>query len=297
MRSPEKPFDLMNPIPQVLKGVIAVAFLVVETVFCCLGIYILALIRLITPIRRARDALTGAMDGLGTCWVSGNAWLIRSLRLIEIKTTIEGTLDDRTNWWIITSNHQSWSDVIIIQSVMLKLAPPIKFFTKRELIWVPFVGLALWLLRFPYVQRHRSTPARGNSGTYEKNRRNMSRAAEQFPQRPISVLSFLEGTRFTAEKHQEQSSQFRHLLIPRTGGLSFTLDALSSKTSTIVDMTLNYEGEVPGFWDLLCGRCKAVNIFIQPISVTDHSRSNLKEFVNDLWERKDDRLAELRSNR
>ena len=123
----------------------------------------------------------------------------------------------------------------------------------------------------------------------------MSRAAEQFLHRPISVLSFLEGTRFTAEKHQSQSSPFLHLLTPRTGGLLFTIDALGSKTSTIVDLTLNYEGAVPGFWELLCGRCKAVNIFIQPVEMTNQTQSNPKEFVNDLWKRKDDRLTELRS--
>lgn len=235
------------------------------------------------------------MDGIVTCWVSGNAWLIRLLRLIEFKTTIEGVLDNRSNWWILTSNHQSWSDVIIIQVVLLNLAPPIKFFTKRELIWVPFVGLAMWLLRFPYVQRRVRASNGRNSSAYEKNRRNMSRAAEQFLHRPISVLSFLEGTRFTAEKHQSQSSPFLHLLTPRTGGLLFTIDALGSKTSTIVDLTLNYEGAVPGFWELLCGRCKAVNIFIQPVEMTNQTQSNPKEFVNDLWKRKDDRLTELRS--
>lgn len=286
----------MESVLQVLKGLIAVAFLVSATVLCCLAIYLLAVVRMLTPVRQARSALTGSMDGIVTCWVSGNAWLIRLLRLIEIKTTIEGVLDNRSIWWILTSNHQSWSDVIIIQVALLNLAPPIKFFTKRELIWVPFVGLAMWLLRFPYVQRHMSESSGRNSSVYEKNRRNMSRAAEQFLHRPISVLSFLEGTRFTAGKHQSQSSPFRHLLVPRTGGLLFTINALGSKTSKIVDLTLNYEGAVPGFWDLLCGRCKAVNIFIQPVEMTDQTQSNPKEFVNDLWKRKDDRLTELRSN-
>lgn len=285
----------MESVLQVLKGLLSFLFLICSTVLFCLAIYLLALIRLITPIRQARAALTGFMDGIITLWVSGNALLIRSLRLISIKTSVEGDLDSRSNWWILTSNHQSWSDVIIIQVMLHRLAPPIKFFTKRELIWVPFVGLAMWFLRFPYVQRRVSTHSGEKSSIYEKNRRNMSRAAEQFLERPISVLSFLEGTRFTVEKHKSQSSQFRHLLVPRTGGMLFTVDSLSSKTSTIVDLTLNYEGEVPGFWDLLCGRCKAVNVYIRPIALTSTDRSNLKDFVNDLWKYKDDRLTSLRS--
>ncbi|MCY3884165.1 MAG: acetyltransferase [Gammaproteobacteria bacterium] len=287
----------MEPVLHVLKGLVAVTILVSATVFCCLAIYFFALIRLIAPIRRARSALTGTMDGVVTCWVAVNAWILRSLRLIEIETTIKGNLSDRSNWWIVTSNHQSWSDVILIQILLLKLAPPIKFFTKKELIWVPFVGFAMWLLRFPYVQRPVRSSGRGNSGTYETNKRNLSRASAQFLERPITVLSFLEGTRFTEKKHLKQESPFRHLLLPRTGGLLFTIDALNTKTSTIVDLTLNYTGAVPGFWDLLCGRCKKVNVLIQPIAVSDDFQSNPKEFVFDLWERKDERLEKLRSSK
>lgn len=287
----------MVQIVQALKGLTALAILVSATVLCCLTIYVLALVRLVLPVRQARSALSGTMDGVVTCWVTVNAWILRSLSLIEIKTSIEGNLGDRTNWWIVTSNHQSWSDVIVIQVVLLKLAPPIKFFTKKELIWVPFVGFAMWLLRFPYVQRPVRSSVRGNSNTYETNKRNMSRASAQFLERPISVLSFLEGTRFTEKKHQKQESPFRHLLVPRTGGLLFTVGALNSKTSTIVDLTLHYKGPVPGFWDLLCGRCKEVKILIQPIVVSDDFRFNPKEFVFDLWERKDERLEKLRTDK
>lgn len=287
----------MEPLAQVLKGLVAVVILVMATVLCCLAIYIFALVRLLLPVRSARSALTGTMDGVVTCWVSVNASILRSLGLIEIETTIEGDLGDRSDWWIVTSNHQSWSDVILIQVVLLNLAPPIKFFTKKELIWVPFVGFAMWLLRFPYVQRRVRSSVRGNSSIYETNKRNMSRASTQFLERSITVLSFLEGTRFTLKKHQKQESPFRHLLVPRTGGLLFTIDALNTKTTTIVDLTLNYKGAVPGFWDLLCGRCKKVNILMQPIAITDDFRSNPKEFVYDLWERKDERLEKLRASK
>lgn len=286
----------MKPVLEVLKGVVTLMFFALSTVLCCLAIYFLALIRLITPVRQARAALTGSMDEVVTGWVFSNAVLIRMLRVIEIKTTVEGSLDDRSNWWIVTSNHQSWSDVILIQVVLRQMAPPIKFFTKKELIWVPFVGFAMWLLRFPYVQRHSPAVPRGHSNVFEENKRNLSRAAAQFLQRPISVLSFLEGTRFTKAKQQKQESPFRHLLMPRTGGLLFAMDALQSKTSQIVDLTLNYEGAVPGFWDLLCGRCESVNVIIKPVAITEHSRANPKDFAYALWKQKDDRLDDLRSN-
>lgn len=279
----------------VLKGCIALCAIVPSTIFCCLAIYVAALFRLISPLRKLRDALTGFMDGVISAWVGVNSWLLDTLRLIEIEIDVDGSLSDRDHWWVVVSNHQSWSDVIAIQVALLRLAPPIKFVTKRELIWVPFVGLAMWLLRFPYVRRFSREAARRDRSLFDKNRRAMDRAAQQFLQRPISVLTFLEGTRFTEAKHSKQHSPFKHLLNPRTGGLAFVLDALGPKASRIVDLTLNYEGTVPGFWELLCGRCRKVSLSVRSIEVTDEFKSDLKTSVIELWKHKDAEISQFRS--
>lgn len=279
----------------VLKGCAALCIIIPATVFCCLAIYVAALVRAVTPFRKVRDSLTGFMDGVVSVWIGINAWMLGILGLIEIETSIEGPLSDREHWWVVVSNHQSWSDVIAIQCALLRLAPTIKFVTKRELIWVPFVGLAMWLLRFPYVRRFSAEAARRDQSLIEKNRQAMERAAKQFLQRPISVLTFLEGTRFTQAKHREQDSPFEHLLNPRTGGLAFVLDALGPRATRIVDLTLNYEGAVPGFWELLCGRCRRVTIAIRCIEITDEFKSELKTSVFELWQQKDVEIARVRS--
>lgn len=280
-----------------LKGCVALCIIIPSTVFCCLAIYVAALSRAVTPFRKVRDLLTGFMDGVVSVWVGGNAWMLGVLRLIEIETIIEEPLSDRTHWWVVVSNHQSWSDVIAIQCALLRLAPPIKFVTKRELIWIPFVGLAMWLLRFPYVRRFSAEAARRDRSLLEKNRQAMERAATQFLQRPIAILTFLEGTRFTRAKHTEQESPFEHLLNPRTGGLAYVLDALGPRATRIVDLTLNYEGTVPGFWELLCGRCRGVTISIRSIEVTDEFKSDLKTSVLELWQQKDAEIARVRTRR
>ena len=38
------------------------------------------------------------------------------------------------------------------------------------------------------------------------------RACERYRTNPVSVFNFLEGTRFTEDKHAEQASPYRHLL-------------------------------------------------------------------------------------
>src|SRR5690606_39037199 len=69
---------------------------------------------------------------------------------------------------------------------------------------------------------------------------------------------FLEGTRFTPAKHDQQQSPFRHLLKPKAGGIAFVLDAMGEQLESMVDVTIHYPAGRPTFWDLLCGRVPQV---------------------------------------
>ena len=164
-----------------------------------------------------------------TVWVFLNEKFCRWFRWIQIDQQLPDTLPSRSQWWLIASNHQSWADIVILQIVFRKLAPPIKFFTKRELIWVPFLGFGLWLLRFPYVRRRRRDSGNFQHKQRQKTQQELARAASQFHERPIALLLFLEGTRFTPEKHVDQCPPYQYLLRPKLGGLTFTLDTLASK--------------------------------------------------------------------
>jgi len=67
-------------------------------------------------------------------------------------------------WCLVTSNpsnHQSWVDILVLQRIFHGHVPFLKFFLKRELIWVLVIGLAWWALDFPFMSRGSSRGARG----------------------------------------------------------------------------------------------------------------------------------------
>lgn len=227
-----------------------------------------------------------------TVWVFLNEKFCRWFRWIQIDQQLPDTLPSRSQWWLIASNHQSWADIVILQIVFRKLAPPIKFFTKRELIWVPFLGFGLWLLRFPYVRRRRRDSGNFQHKQRQKTQQELARAASQFHERPIALLLFLEGTRFTPEKHVDQCPPYQYLLRPKLGGLTFTLDTLASKIDRLVNVTVSYDGKVPGFWNFLCGRCPQVVVRVETIPVTPDFIHDLKAEITKLWLEKDRLLKE-----
>ena len=58
------------------------------------------------------------------------------------------------SWYLVLSNHRSWVDILVLQSVFRGRIPFLKFFLKQQLIWVPLLGLAWWALDFPFMRRH-----------------------------------------------------------------------------------------------------------------------------------------------
>ena len=189
-----------------------------------------------------------------------------------------------------------------MQNTLLGRIPPLKFFTKRELIWVPLVGVAMWFLGFPYVRRYGRERIEQNPELAAHDRNAMRKASQGFVERPTSVLSFLEGTRFTEAKHAAQASPYRHLLKPRPGGLSYVATALGDRATALVDVTIHYPGGVPGFWDFLCGRCHRIEVTVDSVPVPEpltyagnDGREVLDQWVSELWRGKDRRLAKTRA--
>lgn len=89
-------------------------------------------------------------------------------------------------------------------------------------------------------------------------------ACELFKRQPVTVVNYLEGTRFTEAKRQEQQSPYRYLLKPKAGGVAFVLAALGEQLDALLDVTIVYPGnKAPGFWDLLNGSISRVIIDIQ----------------------------------
>ena len=213
-----------------LRGAIAALFLALNTAIWCVPLYIVGIVRFLLPIASVQRTLSGAMDLVIDGWVGGNRVMNAALRLhqMDLSLDVAAPLSLR-NRYLLICNHQSWADIIILQNSFRGILPPLKFFTKRELIWIPLLGPAMWLLGFPYVRR-------GGAG----DRQAMANSCAGFREHPVTVLNFLEGTRFTAEKHAKFDSPFQALLPPKTGGMAFVLGQIGTHIDSIIDVTIVY---------------------------------------------------------
>ena len=284
-----------------LKGILAMLLIALNTIAVCIPLFLAALIRLVVPIS-VKSTITRWMDLVIVEWTGFNRVLIRALGITKVETTWNADEQlSSARWYMVVSNHQSWTDILVLQTTLFGVVPPLRFFTKQQLIWIPLLGVAMWLLGFPYVRRATPEAIAKNPALKHADRESVRAACLRFKNHPTCVLNFLEGTRFTPEKKARQDNAYTHLLSPRIGGLAYVIDGLQPELDGLIDVTIGYPNGAPDFWSFLCGRCEQVVVTVDyhPIAkqvvedLGQESRASLVAWVDALWHAKDNRLAAL----
>lgn len=286
-----------------IKGCIAFLGYVINTVFWTIPIVLISFIKLI-PISPLRTTTSHVLDFCASAWISVNGVIERCLHPVKIE--LSGDTDFSTKeWYMVIANHQSWVDILILQRIFNRKIPFLKFFLKQELIFVPVLGLAWWALDFPFMRRYSTAQLRKNPKLKGKDIEITRKACAKFKAKPVSVMNFVEGTRFSKAKHQKQNSQFQHLLKPKAGGMAFALSAMGEQIHKLVDVSIYYPDSVPSYWDYLTGKLPSVKVHIKVSDIDPAMRGDymndrdfkigFQEQLNQLWLTKDQVLSQLAS--
>ncbi|AVF57254.1 acyltransferase [Pseudomonas fulva] len=289
---------------RVLTGILTATLLLLNTLVLIGPLLVFALFKLVLP-GRGRDHASGAVMWVAETWseidkaifalCTPTQWDIRGIENLRRDTS-----------YLAISNHQSWVDIPALIESLNRRTPFFKFFLKKELIWVPLLGLAWWGLDYPFMKRYSKAFLEKHPELKGKDLEITKAACELFKRQPVTVVNYLEGTRFTEAKRQEQQSPYRHLLKPKAGGVAFVLAALGEQLDALLDVTIVYPGDkAPGFWDLLNGSVSRVIIDIQvreldpALWAGDYEsdpvfRQTVQAWVNQLWLEKDERIEQLR---
>ena len=126
-----------------LKGVLVISGCTLNTVVCFIPLMMLAIVKLLLPIQSLRNVLTRWIMAIGEFWIDINAFLFG---LVNNTTWEARGLESLSpgNWYLLIANHQTWVDIVALQTVLNRKIPFLKFFIKQELVWFPFLGLACW---------------------------------------------------------------------------------------------------------------------------------------------------------
>ncbi|HRI53203.1 MAG TPA: acyltransferase [Pseudomonadota bacterium] len=305
-RSAGSPSGLRPPsFGRTLIGCGAALALSLNVIFCVGFLLVpVALLKLLTPAgSRPRLWCDRVLNAIGRFWIENNARWERATQ--STRWDVQGVSElTPGGWYLVTCNHQSWVDVLVLQRVLNGRIPLLKFFLKRQLLYVPFMGLAWWALDFPFMQRHSKEYLDRHPEQRHRDLQTTQKSCERFSKVPTSVLNFLEGTRFTAAKHRSQGSPFVHLLRPKAAGLALAVQSLGDKFSSLLSVTIVYPDGIPTFWEFLCNRLPRVAVRVGSEQIPadlfggDYQgdadyRQRFQAWVNGHWSAKDAQLAAL----
>ena len=246
--------------------------------FWILPLTVTTIIRFLFGQRWVQRRCNLAIEGIYRAAVRLNSlWMTR---VIGIGIQVQGDLPGHPAP-IVVSNHQSWFDIPVIQHIVTRRGPILKFLIKRELVWLPLVGWICYALGFPRLRR----------GKGDRARQQDHAAVEAFSSsqggQDGALMLFAEGTRFTGAKRVAQASPYRHLLKPKPGGLKIMLEA-SPPGTPVVDVTIIYHGDT-NFWQCLGGETKRITAKIHVVPAEDIG--DAKGWLAERWEHKDREIS------
>jgi len=283
-----------------LRGTFIFSLLTLNTVVWVTPLLLLALIKLLVPVAGFRRALTRVLMAIAENWISVNRVVLAGSGSFDWILPANITLK-RDGWYLVLSNHQTWVDIVVLQSVFNRRIPLLKFFIKQELVWFPLLGLGWWALDMPFMKRYSPSYLARHPEKKGKDLEATRRACEKFRHTPTSVINFVEGTRFSEAKRDSRGSPYRHLLKPRAGGVAIALSSMGELFDAVLDVTIIYPDGPPEFWAMCCG--DRVRAEIDVVSIPLESRliegdyegdrgyrRDVHRWLSDVWEAKDERM-------
>ncbi len=282
--------------------IITASLVILNTAVASLAICILALVRMLVPIDAVRRLSSTLANKVMWIWATINA-LILALFNRDVEWQIEGGEGLKMDgWYLMLSNHRSWTDIVVLCCVFKDRIPMPKFFLKQQLLYVPFLGMACWGLDMPFMRRYSREYLIRHPEKRGKDLETTRRSCEKFRHMPTTVVNYVEGTRYRANK--SKSGAYKHLLQPKSGGIAYTLAAMGEQFSNIIDVTLAYPDNVENpFKDMLMGRMKRIVVQIKVLPVDEQVRGDyfndkrykrqFQQWLGDLWSDKDKELDKI----
>lgn len=226
-------------LPGAVRGSLSLIFYILNTLFWCIPLFALVATKAAVPLESWRQKCSRMLNAIAENWI----WVNNQNQKLVGNThwDVKGidTLD-RSGWYLVLANHQSCADILVLQRVFYRKIPFLKFFIKKEMLWFPISGQAWWAMDFPFVKRYSKSDFQKKPHLKGKDLEITRKACQKFKKLPVSIMNFVEGTRFTNEKHRRQQSPYANLLRPKAGGIGFVLGSMGKQINRLLDVTIVY---------------------------------------------------------
>jgi len=287
--------------------VLNVSLVILNSAVCSIAICVVAVFKFVLPSAVLKAKGTQLANKIMWLWATINSAILNVSNRIE--WDIQGGDElKKDGWYLMISNHLSWTDIVVLCCVFKDRIPMPKFFLKQQLLYVPFIGMACWALDMPFMRRYSREYLIRHPEKRGQDLATTRRSCAKFKHTPTTVVNYVEGTRFTADKQRKSKAGYQYLLQPKTGGIAYTLAAMGDQFESIIDVTLAYpENTQKPFKDALMGRMTKIVVRTKVLPVDEQVRGDyfndkpykrqFQQWLGDVWQQKDELLQQVHQDK
>ncbi|MCG9584639.1 acyltransferase [Vibrio tubiashii] len=287
--------------------VLNVSLVILNSAVCSIAICVVAVFKFVLPSAVLKAKGTQLANKIMWLWATINSAILNVSNRIE--WDIQGGDElKKDGWYLMISNHLSWTDIVVLCCVFKDRIPMPKFFLKQQLLYVPFIGMACWALDMPFMRRYSREYLIRHPEKRGQDLATTRRSCAKFKHTPTTVVNYVEGTRFTQDKQRKSKAGYQYLLQPKTGGIAYTLAAMGDQFESIIDVTLAYpENTQKPFKDALMGRMTKIVVRTKVLPVDEQVRGDyfndkpykrqFQQWLGDVWQQKDELLQQVHQDK
>jgi 1-acyl-sn-glycerol-3-phosphate acyltransferase len=289
-----------------VRAALVLAYITCNLTFWIIPVLVLVVFKWSVPISSVQTGIYGMMAWIYRIAVQMNGWIL--FKGLKIQLELTGINPTYTgDFFLAICNHQSWSDIFILQHLLNRKTPIMKFLVKKELIYLPVVGLICWAYDFPFLNRGKQTKKSFDKLNSKNDSQTLNKSLAQFLRSSATIMNFAEGTRFSPLKAKRQNSPYQYLLKPKAGGLIAIYKMMGRELAAFLDFTIVYDAPRPNFWRFIGGRIPRVKVHLDTI-LSDEFRENLGlpdtnfspdraiEWINQRWGQKERIIERISSD-
>ena len=286
---------------QALRSTLAISISIAALVVVAVSLITLAFAQKVCPGVALKKRLRSWLEWAAIAWTAQSQWVLQHLTGIEWCIEGEGAIDSGKNYLVI-ANHQSWADIPVLEKAIYGRTGLSRYFIKKSLLSLPIVGWVCYALEFPAMHRFSKSMLLKNPELKGKDTEITRRSCQRLKDGHFTLNNYIEGTRFTSEKHRRQQSPYQHLLKPKAGGLSYAINVLHDQIDSILDVTITYIGQPKTLPGVYTGQIKKVVIHIDKVPLSPDLIGNYEEdrefrvhfqaWLNKRWQLKDQRMID-----
>lgn len=295
---------MLKQLPPPILGILTFVLLAMNTLFFAILLIVVIPFKVAIPSGKFKRLSYETMEWLVRIWIDGNTFIFRHTQRTTWDVAGASTDLKPDDWYLIISNHRSWADIFVLFTIFNRKTPFVRFFLKEELKWFPLLGFVWWGLDYPFMKRYSKTYLQKHPEKRGEDLETTRQACRKFRRIPVAIINFLEGTRFTQAKHDRQNSPYRHLLVPKAGGIAFALSAMGERFSEILNVTIVYPVRSFRFWHMLSGKLPRIVARVERLAIPEEAltkdyladeefRLRFQAWVNHVWQQKDQLIEDL----